>query len=66
MTKKAKRVFKVSYYLEQGFVVCVKASSELAAERIVRRYLDNEADELPLSTRDHFDGNVVETEEVRS
>ena len=66
MTKKAKRVFNVSYYLEQGFVVCVKASSEVAAERIVRRYLDNEADELPLSTRVHFDSNVVDTEEVRS
>ena len=66
MTKKAKRSFNVSYYLEQGFVVRVTAKSEAAAERIVRRYLDNEADELPLSTRVHFDSNVVDTEEVHS
>ena len=56
----------MSYYLEQGFVVCVKVSSEAAAERIVQRYLENEADELPLSTRVHFDSNVVDTEEVHS
>ena len=66
MTKKAKRSFNVSYYLEQGFVVRVEAKSEAAAERIVRRHLDTEADELPHSTRVHFDGNVVDTEEVRS
>ena len=66
MTKKSKLSFNVSYYLEQGFVVRVTAKSEAAAERIVRRYLENEADELPLSTRVHFDGNVVDTEEVRS
>ena len=66
MTKKTKRSFNVSYYLEQGFAVRVEAKSEAGAERIVRRYLDNEADELPHSTRVHFDSNVVDTEEVCS
>ena len=66
MTKKPIRSFDVAYDLELGFVVRVEAKSEAAAERIVRHHLDTEADELPHSTRVHFDGNVVDTEEVHS
>lgn len=54
-TKSKSKVFDVAYCVEQGFSIEVRAKSADAAERIVKKRLDDECDVLSGSTRVHFD-----------
>ena len=60
------KTFNVGYYLEEGFIINVKAKSEDDAERIVQKRLDDECGERSGSTRVHYDDGIVEAEEVCS
>jgi hypothetical protein len=60
------KTFRVGYYLEQGFAINVRARSERAAERSIRKRLDDECGELELSTRVHYDDGIACVSEVRS
>ena len=60
------KTFAVTYCVEQGFSINVKARSAEAAEEIIERRLDDECDVLPGSTRVHYDGFTAGVDEVRS
>lgn len=60
------RCFRVGYYLEQGFVVTVRARSAADAARIVRNRLDAECGEIAGSERVHYDDGITGTGEVQS
>ena len=60
------RTYRVGYYLEEGFVVNVKARSIRDAERIIRQRLDDQAGEHDRSTRVHYADDITGTDEVRS
>jgi hypothetical protein len=68
LTKKRKKLksFDVSYCIEQGFCIRVRATSDDNAERAVRRRLDEACDVLPNSERVHYDGFIASCSEVRS
>ena len=60
------RCFSVGYYLEQGFVLTVRARSGADAERIVRNRLDAECGEVAGSERVLYDDGITGTSEVQS
>jgi hypothetical protein len=58
--------YDVGYYLKQSFTISVKAGSEDAAERVVRKRLDDVGGELAGSERVHYDDGIACVDEVHS
>jgi hypothetical protein len=58
------KTYDVGYYLEQSFKISVQAGSEDAAERVVRKRLDDVGGELAGSERVHYDDGTVCVDEV--
>ncbi len=58
------KTFSVTYCVEQGFSITVKAASAANAERNITKRLDYECDVLPGSTRVHYDGFTASVDEV--
>lgn len=61
---KALRTYVVSYCLEEGFTVQIDAANAAKAIRIVEHFLDEEACELPKSTRVHFESLVLDANDI--
>jgi hypothetical protein len=59
------KTFEVTYCVEQGFSIIVKAKSAELAEEIVEQRLDDECDVLEGSVRVHYDGFIASSSEVK-
>jgi hypothetical protein len=64
-TSRKFKTYIVSYSLDEGFLITVKAASAENAERIVRKRLDEFSAELPGSERVHYDDCVNGADEVQ-
>jgi hypothetical protein len=61
-TVKKPRTFRVTYYHKQWFVTYVEANSVRAAERMIQKQLDYDADELGGSTFLHCADGITKIE----
>lgn len=60
------KAFRIGYFIEAGFAVTIMARSERAAERIVRKHLDEYGAKLPGSEGVHYEDGICVVSEVQS